>query len=56
MDNVIKSDVHYQEHTGVITHVTSQPTEGLTVKAMPTFFSCWANVKLLDMKNNKPIT
>jgi len=29
MDNVIKSDVHYQEHTGVITHVTSQPTEGL---------------------------
>jgi len=29
MDSVIKSDVHYQEHDGVLTHVTSQPTEGI---------------------------
>lgn len=29
MDEVIRSDVHYQEHTGVITHKTSQPTEGI---------------------------
>lgn len=27
MDEVIKSDLHYQEHTGVLTHKTSQPTE-----------------------------
>lgn len=29
MDSVIKSDIHYQEHTGVMTHKTSQPTEKL---------------------------
>lgn len=26
-DQVIKSDIHYQEHTGELTHVMSQPTE-----------------------------
>jgi hypothetical protein len=26
-DGIIKSDIHYQEHTGELTHVTSQPTE-----------------------------
>lgn len=29
MDKVIRSDVHYQEHTGVLTHKTTQPTEDL---------------------------
>ena len=29
MDGVIKSDIHYQEHDGQLTHVTSQPTENL---------------------------
>ena len=29
MDGVIKSDVHFQEHTGELTHITSQPTEDL---------------------------
>jgi hypothetical protein len=29
MDSVIKSEVHYQEHTGELTHKTSQPTEGI---------------------------
>jgi len=29
MDSVIKSEIHYQEHDGVLTHKTSQPTEGL---------------------------
>jgi hypothetical protein len=29
MDEVIRSDIHYQEHTGVITHKTTQPTEDL---------------------------
>jgi hypothetical protein len=27
MDEVIRSDVHFQEHTGVLTHKTTQPTE-----------------------------
>jgi hypothetical protein len=27
MDEVIRSDLHYQEHTGELTHKTSQPTE-----------------------------
>lgn len=27
MDEVIKSDIHYQEHTGEITHKMTQPTE-----------------------------
>ena len=27
MDEVIRSDVHYQEHTGELTHLTTQPTE-----------------------------
>jgi hypothetical protein len=26
---VIKSEFHYQEHTGTVTHKTSQPTENL---------------------------
>jgi len=29
MDEVIRSDIHYQEHTGVLTHKTTQPTEDL---------------------------
>ena len=29
MDDVIRSDVHYQEHTGVLTHKTTQPSEDL---------------------------
>jgi hypothetical protein len=29
MDEVFKSDVHYQNHTDVLTHVLSQPTEKL---------------------------
>ena len=32
MDSVIRSDIHYQEHTGVITHKTSQPSEELILK------------------------
>lgn len=27
MDSVIKSDVHYQDHTDVLTHKQSQPSE-----------------------------
>jgi len=27
MDEVFKSDIHYQEHTGVLTHKLSQPSE-----------------------------
>jgi hypothetical protein len=29
MDEVIKSTVHYQEHTGTLTHVQTQPTENI---------------------------
>lgn len=29
MNDVIRSDIHYQEHTGELTNVTTQPTEGL---------------------------
>ena len=29
MDSVIKSEIHYQEHDGVLTHKTSQPTQGI---------------------------
>ncbi|RKZ81089.1 MAG: hypothetical protein DRQ35_00965 [Gammaproteobacteria bacterium] len=29
MDEVLKSDIHYQEHTGVLTHKLTQPTERL---------------------------
>ena len=32
MDQVIRSDVHYQEHTGVLTHKTTQPTEDLILE------------------------
>ena len=32
MDSVIRSDVHYQEHTGVLTHKTTQPTEALILQ------------------------
>ena len=32
MDEVIKREVHYQEHTGVLTHKTSQPTESIILK------------------------
>lgn len=28
-DEVIRSDIHYQEHTGVLTHKTTQPTEDI---------------------------
>ena len=29
MNGVIRSDVHYQEHSQTLTHVTTQPTEDL---------------------------
>ena len=29
MDEVIRSDIHYQDHTDVLTHKTSQPSEDL---------------------------
>lgn len=29
MDAVIKSDIHIQNHTGVLTHKTTQPTEDI---------------------------
>ena len=29
MDEILRSDVHYQEHTGVLTHKLTQPTEDL---------------------------
>ena len=29
MDEVFKSDLHYQEHTGVLTHKLTQPTEDI---------------------------
>jgi len=29
MDEVLRSDIHYQEHTGVLTHKLTQPTEQL---------------------------
>lgn len=29
MDSVIKSEVHYQDHDGTLTHKTTQPTEGI---------------------------
>ena len=32
MDSVIKSEMHYQEHTNTITHKTSQPTEKLILE------------------------
>ena len=32
MDEVIRSDIHYQEHTGVLTHKTTQPTEDLILE------------------------
>lgn len=32
MDEVIRSDVHYQDHTGVLTHKTSQPTEDIILE------------------------
>lgn len=32
MNDVIRSDVHYQEHTGEITHKTSQPSEDIILQ------------------------
>ena len=32
MDSVIKSEVHYQDHTGTLTHKTTQPTEDLILE------------------------
>lgn len=29
MDEVIRSDIHYQEHTGELTHKATQPTEDI---------------------------
>ena len=29
MDEIIKSDMHYQNHTDVLTHVQTQPTEDI---------------------------
>ena len=32
MSEVIRSDLHYQEHTGVLTHKTSQPSEDIILQ------------------------
>ena len=32
MNDVIKSDIFYQEHTGELTHKTSQPTEDIILR------------------------
>ena len=32
MDEVIRSDIYYQEHTGVLTHKTTQPSEDLILQ------------------------
>ena len=32
MDEVIRSEVYYQEHTGVLTHKTTQPSEDLILQ------------------------
>lgn len=32
MDPVIRSNLHYQDHTGVLTHETTQPTEDLILQ------------------------
>jgi hypothetical protein len=32
MDEVIRSDLHYQEHTGELTHITSQPSEDIILQ------------------------
>lgn len=31
-DEVFRSEIHYQEHTGVITHRTTQPTEDIILE------------------------
>ena len=32
MDEVFKSELHYQEHTGVLTHRLTQPTEDIILR------------------------
>ena len=32
MDPVIKSEFHYQDHTGTLTHIRTQPTEKLILE------------------------
>lgn len=32
MDEVLRSDIHFQEHTGVITHKLTQPSEDLILE------------------------
>ncbi len=32
MDEVIRSDIHYQEHTGILTHKQTQPSEDLILQ------------------------
>lgn len=32
MDEVFRSDVHYQDHTGVLTHKVTQPSEKLILE------------------------
>jgi hypothetical protein len=32
MDELIRSEIHYQEHTGVLTHKTTQPNEDLILE------------------------
>ena len=32
MDDVIRSKIHYQPHTGELTHLRTQPTEGLILE------------------------
>ena len=40
MDEVLRSDVHYQEHTGVLTHKLTQPTEKLILDGNARLRSC----------------
>lgn len=32
MDQIIKSELHYQDHTGTLTHKRTQPTENLILE------------------------
>lgn len=40
MDEVLRSDIHYQEHTGVLTHKLTQPTEELILDGNARLRSC----------------
>jgi len=40
MSEVLQSDIHYQEHTGVLTHKLTQPTEKLILDDNARMRSC----------------